>query len=79
MPDEKRILEINADHALVRGMLEMVDADKKDPRLSDYAEMLFDQALLSEGSPLKSPAKFAQRVAAVMAQAAQAKLKDSDI
>ena len=77
MPEEKRILEINADHALVRGMLEMVEADKKDPRLSDYAEMLLDQALLSEGSPLKNPARFAQRVASVMAKAAQPNGKDA--
>ena len=40
----------------------MLTADKDDPVLKDYCELLFDQALLTEGSPVRNPAKFARLV-----------------
>ncbi len=61
-------MEINAQHPLTRKLLEIHESDADDERLAEYAEMLFDQALLAEGAPLKNPARFAQRVAEVMAR-----------
>ena len=60
---------ILATAALV-ALRDLADRDKQDERLKEYAEMLLDQALLAEGAPLKNPARFAQRVADAMAQAA---------
>ena len=47
----------------------MYEADKEDPTLADYVELLFGQALLGEGSALKNPHRFTQLVAALMAKA----------
>ncbi len=56
MPDFKPILEINPDHALVAKL----SADQSD--LDDWANLLFDQAALAEGAPLKDPGSFVKRM-----------------
>lgn len=56
MPDVKPILEINPDHALVTKLT----ADQAD--LEDWANLLFDQAALAEGAPLKDPGSFVKRM-----------------
>ncbi len=56
MPDFKPILEINPDHALITGL----KADQAD--LEDWANLLFDQAALAEGAPIKDPGGFVKRM-----------------
>lgn len=56
MPAFKPILEINPDHALVTNL--SVDQDN----LEDWANLLFDQAALAEGAPLKDPGNFVKRI-----------------
>ncbi len=68
LPPQQRVLEVNAKHPLLRAMLRRFLADPADPRLDDYAGMLYDQALLAEGQAPRDPAAFARRVASVMAQ-----------
>lgn len=69
VPKQLRTLELNPDHALLKRMKAMYEADKEDPALADYVELLFGQALLGEGSALKNPHRFTQLVAALMAKA----------
>ena len=64
----KRILELNPSHPLVSGLTKLVEKDPANPKVSEYAELLYDQALLAEGSPLPDPAKFAKRAASLMAE-----------
>lgn len=68
MPQTKRILELNPDHPLVNGLQNLYDKSKKDPKLGEYAEMLYDQALLAEGSPIPDPLAFAKRVSNLMVE-----------
>jgi molecular chaperone HtpG len=70
MPDQKRILELNPDHAVVDAMAQLATKPGTDERLKDFGEMLIDQALIAEGSPVKHPARFAKRVTETMARAA---------
>ena len=49
------VLEINPDHALVKRLADT-------PRFDDYAQVLFDQALLAEGGHLEDPAAYVKRV-----------------
>ncbi|MEE9446693.1 MAG: molecular chaperone HtpG, partial [Arenicellales bacterium] len=56
MPDEKPILEINPDHALVA----QLKADQAN--LDDWAHILFDQAALAEGAMLKDPGAYVTRI-----------------
>jgi molecular chaperone HtpG len=55
-PAARPILELNPDHALYARMA----ADE--PRLADWASLLFEQALLAEGGQLEDPAAFVKRV-----------------
>jgi molecular chaperone HtpG len=66
LPAQKRILELNPDHKLVARLRDEHARDAKSEKLSEMVEMLYDQALLTEGSPLPDPARFASRVAALM-------------
>ena len=69
LPVQKRILELNPTHPLV---LQLKDAHAKDAAsasVTEAVEMLYDQALLTEGSPLPDPVKFAARVTKLMQKA----------
>jgi len=58
IPTPSPTLEINPDHEIVRKLLSRPD----DATTDDAAWLLFDQALLMEGVPLKDPAAFVQRL-----------------
>jgi molecular chaperone HtpG len=57
-----RILELNPEHAAVQGLLKIHQQDPADPRLADYAALLYDQAVLAEGSRVPDPSAFARRI-----------------
>ncbi len=71
VPESKRILELNPDHPLIAVLSELYEKDKEDPRLADYGELLLDQALLTEGSPIKDPLRFTKLVTQLMVGAAK--------
>ncbi len=62
MPDSKPVLEVNLDHQL----LKQVSAIDSDEEFKDWAELLFEQAVLAEGGQLEDPAGFVQRVNRLM-------------
>jgi molecular chaperone HtpG len=68
MPPEKRILEVNADHPAVDGIQKLFARDASDPRLEGYCRILYDQAVLAEGSRVKDPAAFSQRINELLAK-----------
>ncbi|MCB5186996.1 molecular chaperone HtpG [Methylobacillus caricis] len=63
-PESKPVLEINPQHAIVQRLAGVQD----DGKFSDWAHLLFDQALLAEGGQLQDPAAFVRRVNALLAQ-----------
>ena len=66
VPPGKRILEVNADHPLLAKLEALFKAGADDPRIKDYAELLYGQALVAEGSPVKNPARFTRLVSQLM-------------
>ena len=52
------ILEVNPDHPLVKRM----DTEQDNARFNDWAHILFDESLLSEGAQLKDPGAFVKRL-----------------
>jgi molecular chaperone HtpG len=64
LPELQPTLEINPDHEIIRKLL----ADPSSSKVEDAAWLLFDQALLLEGVPLKDPAIFVQRLNRVLNQ-----------
>jgi molecular chaperone HtpG len=67
VPIVKRTLELNPGHPVMDKLKAMVEADAKAESIGEYAELLFDQALLTEGTPLENPAHFARLVSKLMA------------
>jgi molecular chaperone HtpG len=66
MPEQKRILELNPTHPLISRMNHVLAAEGESTQLSEWIELLYDQALLIEGSPLPDPARFSQRLIALL-------------
>ena len=62
-----RILEINPDHQLFSALKTVYE---KDPaKINDYADILFDQALLIEGFPVDDPVAFSTKITNLMIEA----------
>ena len=59
VPDMKPILEVNADHALVKKL-------EGSAHFDELAHILFDQALLAEGGLPEDPAAYVKRVNALL-------------
>lgn len=66
IPGSKRILELNPDHPVIAAMESLLDKDAASPALKEYAELLFEQALLAEGGALPDPGAFAKRLTALL-------------
>ncbi|MFZ3207369.1 MAG: molecular chaperone HtpG [Geobacteraceae bacterium] len=66
VPESKRVLELNPDHPLMQVLSSIFEKDKENPRLADYCGLLYDQALLTEGSPIPDPLRFTRLVAELM-------------
>lgn len=62
VPVSKPILEINPDHALIVRLKEESD----EQRFSDWANVLYEQAMLTEGAQLEDPAGFVNRLNGLM-------------
>ena len=60
--ESKRALELNLTHPVVAGLKSLFDKDPTDPRVESIGRLLYDQAVIAEGSKLKDPAGFARRV-----------------
>ncbi len=64
MPESKRTLELNPEHAIVKKLADLQGTDK--PRFDEYCSLLYGQALLTEGSPLPDPVQFSKLVSKLM-------------
>jgi molecular chaperone HtpG len=76
-PRTKRILEVNPDHPLVKNLERLFAREPESQKLGDYIELLFDQALLAEGSPIEDPTRFATRLTALLQDASSTALPSS--
>jgi molecular chaperone HtpG len=64
VPRFKPILEVNPDHPMVQRL------KYEEKRFAEWAELLFDQALLAEGGQLDDPAGFVKRLNELMLELA---------
>ena len=61
----QRVLELNAAHPIF-AKLQALQKDGDEEKLSEYAKLLYDQALLIEGLPVEDPVAFSARICALM-------------
>lgn len=66
VPETKPALEINPNHPLIQNLNFALKAPEQNAHLADFALLILDQAMITEGSPLPDPAGFAQRLTALM-------------
>jgi molecular chaperone HtpG len=71
VPSQKRVLEINADHPVFSAMNELIDKGGNEQLLKEYIDLLYNQALLLEGSKVKEPAAFAKAMAKILSEHAK--------
>ena len=62
-----KILEINPDHEVFKTLKDINDNHPE--LLSDYANILYDQALLIEGMPIEDPVAYANKICELMIKA----------
>jgi len=67
--DEKRVLELNMDHPVLTKINGLYESDRKDPKLTDYSNLLYDIAVISEGGKLDNPSRFSKFVGEIMTDA----------
>jgi molecular chaperone HtpG len=75
LPETKRVLEVNRDHPVIVGLRKLLLIDPTSAKLGEWVELLYDQALIAEGSPPSDPGQFAKRMARLLSDAAEAALK----
>jgi molecular chaperone HtpG len=73
IPENKRILEINPAHPIFEAMNKVFEKEPKSIVLEEYIKLLYDQALLLEGSKPKDLAAFASAVTRLMLKDAEKK------
>jgi molecular chaperone HtpG len=68
----KKILEVNPDNPAVKAMQQLLARGGQEGRLEAYGRLLYDQAVIAEGSKLPNPQAFAQRISEIVARDAAA-------
>lgn len=71
IPKQKRILELNPKHELTVSLQRLLDSEPESEEVQAWIEVLYDQALLVEGSPIEAPATFAKRLTALLTEVAE--------
>ncbi len=61
VPKDKRVMEINPNHPVYAKMMHISKAEQ-----DDWTEILYQQALLNEGSQIENPLKYSQKIAQLM-------------
>ena len=68
-PEQKRVMEVNVNHPVMEKIKQIFETDTTIPVLTDYADLLFDIAVISEGGKLDNPSRFSRLMGDLMARA----------
>lgn len=71
VPETKPVLELNAHHAIMQRLQAIFEENGTDPRLQEYAGLLYAQAVLAEGGQLADPAGFTRKLSELMERSLQ--------
>ena len=66
MPKTKRLLEVNASHPVIVNLSKALEQGGEASHVDDWIGLLYDQALIAEGSPVEDPGAFARRLGQLM-------------
>jgi molecular chaperone HtpG len=71
LPKAQRILELNLEHPLLKNLQRIEEAAPGSERVQEWMHLIYDQALLAEGTPLEDPAAFAKRLTRLFTEASE--------
>jgi len=71
VPRAPRILELNLEHPLLKNLQRLEEAAPGSEKVQEWMQLVYDQALLAEGSPLDDPAAFAKRLTKLFTAASE--------
>jgi len=66
---QKKILEINPGHPLIKELLKRVESDSSDPKANDMLQLMYESATLRSGYELRDTAGFADRIETMLRRA----------
>jgi molecular chaperone HtpG len=69
--NSKKILEINPDHPVIRSLQIWIDQKTQNPDLENWARLLYDQALLAQGSKVSDLKAFNTRMNQLLLKAVE--------
>jgi molecular chaperone HtpG len=69
VPEQKRVLELNMEHPVLKRLQQLHGETPDDPRLPDYCRLLLDLAEVAEGGRPEDPADFGRRVSELLSGA----------
>lgn len=69
MPDTKRILELNISHPVMEKIQLIFEKNNEDNLLTDYSNLLYDLAIVTEGGKVENPARFSKLIGELMTKA----------
>ncbi|MFO7749312.1 MAG: molecular chaperone HtpG [Desulfobacteraceae bacterium] len=67
-PEQKRSLELNINHPVMEKIKTLFETDTTNPVLTDYSDLLFDLAVVSEGGKIDNPSRFSKLLGDIMAK-----------
>lgn len=67
VPEQKRILELNPDHTVIKKLQTMAESGNGED-VTEWSNLLFDQAMVAEGILPKDPAAFAKAITRLMSR-----------
>jgi len=70
MPPQKRLMEINKDHKLIKNLINVFKKNENDQFIADTTEQLYESALLLEGN-LEDPHKLVNRLNKMLTDASE--------
>jgi molecular chaperone HtpG len=71
VPDAKAIMEINGSHPIMENLSALYEKDAKSPLLDEWVKLLYDQALIAGGQPVKDVSAYAKRVNELLIKASK--------
>ena len=66
---QKKILEVNPGHPLIKELLRRVESDASDPKAKDMVQLMFEAATLRSGYELRDMSGFAERIETMLRSA----------
>jgi molecular chaperone HtpG len=71
VPKAPRVLELNLEHPLLKNLQRIEEQAPGSEKVQDWMHLIYDQALLAEGSPIDDPAAFAKRLTKLFTAASE--------